>query len=547
MQLFSDTIQDRNGNVIPGATVTVTDYPSGTTSTTYATNAPGSSTNPITADNNGQYSFYAIDGSYTITTSKSGITTSTKVISLRDDNTLINVLGYGAVADGGVGSGTDNSAAFTAAFAAGNTVIVPPGSYSLKDVTIPTGKTLLAYGAYFYDRSGASYVFKLTGYSAKLVGAYISSATNCSVGAVVVDNGRGCEIASTRIVSATSGIVLKATTAATGCVRTQMVDVYVDTFTGVGLDIQANVSEVNAVNVYLDAGTISGGGALIPHTGTTGVKLTGTGSVVAFGGHRFSSVTAINCESGWYFADSTLTTLTGCIADGCSGVGVSLTGTTNYIDFGDMFVGSTGRAVQCSQTSNKNTFTGLRTSLTGVIPSWGGTTFYTSGGFGVGTAYDMALLNTSAATIDADSWWGDKSISVASGATLNVLGGARIDYCSLAAVPAATTTYLGQNGDSTTETVVQFTAPYAGTMFTMYNLCGSAPGAAQTFTYTLRKAGADQSLVGTISGAGVFVSTITGGPVSFSKGDSITLKLVTSAGAASAVHRGYLQLLASNN
>lgn len=146
MQQYSDTIQDRNGNVIPGATVTVTDYPSGTTSTTYATNAPGSSTNPITADSNGQYSFYAIDGSYTITTSKSGITTSTKVISLRDDNTLINVMGYGAAGDGT----TDDTAAIQAALTAGagGAVFIPEGNYKITGtITIPPSTTLKGVGA----------------------------------------------------------------------------------------------------------------------------------------------------------------------------------------------------------------------------------------------------------------------------------------------------------------------------------------------------------------------------------------------------------------
>lgn len=98
MQQYSDTIQDRQGNVIGAATVTVTNYPSGTTATTYATNAIGSNTNPITADNNGQYSFYATDGSYTVTTSKSGITTSSKVITLLDNSSPLCSTGFASLA-----------------------------------------------------------------------------------------------------------------------------------------------------------------------------------------------------------------------------------------------------------------------------------------------------------------------------------------------------------------------------------------------------------------------------------------------------------------
>ena len=100
MQKYSDVIQDRNGNVIGAATITVTDYPSGTTSTTYATDAIGSNTNPITANSNGEFSFYAKDGSYTLTVSKSGITQATKIITLRDNDDVVSVKGFGAVGDG---------------------------------------------------------------------------------------------------------------------------------------------------------------------------------------------------------------------------------------------------------------------------------------------------------------------------------------------------------------------------------------------------------------------------------------------------------------
>ncbi len=146
MQQYSDTIQDRQGNVIGAATVTVTNYPSGTTATTYATNAIGSSTNPITADNNGQYSFYAVDGSYTVTTSKSGITTSSKVITLSDTSIFVSVKGYGAAGDGTTDDTTAIQAALTAG--AGGAVLVPEGNYKITGtITIPPSTTLKGVGA----------------------------------------------------------------------------------------------------------------------------------------------------------------------------------------------------------------------------------------------------------------------------------------------------------------------------------------------------------------------------------------------------------------
>lgn len=82
MQLYQDTIQDRNGNVISSAVVTITDYPGGASSTVYATDAVGANINPITANSDGQYEFYAVQGYYTLTYTKSGITTESKVINL---------------------------------------------------------------------------------------------------------------------------------------------------------------------------------------------------------------------------------------------------------------------------------------------------------------------------------------------------------------------------------------------------------------------------------------------------------------------------------
>jgi hypothetical protein len=75
---YTDVVLDRSGNVVPGATVTVTNYPSGTSATVYSANVVGANANPLTTDTNGRFTFYAPNGRYTFTVSKTGITTATQ-------------------------------------------------------------------------------------------------------------------------------------------------------------------------------------------------------------------------------------------------------------------------------------------------------------------------------------------------------------------------------------------------------------------------------------------------------------------------------------
>ena len=59
-----------------------------------------------------------------------------------------NVLDYGAVADWNGTTGTDNSAAFIAAFNSGNSVYIPKGQYMISStVTIQSQQGIKIFGA----------------------------------------------------------------------------------------------------------------------------------------------------------------------------------------------------------------------------------------------------------------------------------------------------------------------------------------------------------------------------------------------------------------
>lgn len=146
MKQYSDVVLDRNGNVVVGATVTVKDSPSGTTSTVYASNDPASgNVNPLTTDQNGRFSFYAKDGAYTVSVAKTGIvTTSSPAFTLKDDTgELIDVKGYGAVGDGVA----NDTSAIQAALTAGS-IYLPPGTYKINAaLTVPDGQVRHIVGA----------------------------------------------------------------------------------------------------------------------------------------------------------------------------------------------------------------------------------------------------------------------------------------------------------------------------------------------------------------------------------------------------------------
>lgn len=77
MEKYRNNVVDRNGNVLPGASVLVKTYPAGTTATIYSDNGVTSVNNPLTTDAYGQFAFYAADGRYSLTISGSNITTYT--------------------------------------------------------------------------------------------------------------------------------------------------------------------------------------------------------------------------------------------------------------------------------------------------------------------------------------------------------------------------------------------------------------------------------------------------------------------------------------
>ena len=103
-----------------------------------------------------------------------------------------------------------------------------------------------------------------------------------------------------------------------------------------------------------------------------------------------------------------------------------------------------------------------------------------------------------------------------------------------ATVAGGTTTYLGNGYNSGTETEVRWRAPCDGYVKNLYQSATGSAGAGKNFTYTVRKNGADTTVVATTAD-GVLTPDTTH-TATFSTGDYLTIKLVTDAGASSRVH-----------
>jgi len=99
MLQFFDTLTDDSGNSLLGATITVTNYPSGTLASIYSANGTAFPipTAVVSADITGQVSFYAPDGAYTLTYAY-----KSTIYKTRSPVQLLDPMGFIAQTDTGI-------------------------------------------------------------------------------------------------------------------------------------------------------------------------------------------------------------------------------------------------------------------------------------------------------------------------------------------------------------------------------------------------------------------------------------------------------------
>jgi hypothetical protein len=140
MQRYFDVVQNRQGTAVVGATVTVYDS-NGNLATLYSNNSNAATSNPVYTNADGEYAFYAANGTYTIQIAATGYAGETKPgVVLFDplDAGIVSVKDFGARGDGV----TDDTAAIQAAITAcaNKTLSFPSGNYKVTatiNVNIP--------------------------------------------------------------------------------------------------------------------------------------------------------------------------------------------------------------------------------------------------------------------------------------------------------------------------------------------------------------------------------------------------------------------------
>jgi len=80
MQSHKNSALDRNGNVLSGATITVTKVSDGSVAILYSDNGTTTITLPLTSDADGEFQFWADDDRYNVTTTYSGSTDTYELI-----------------------------------------------------------------------------------------------------------------------------------------------------------------------------------------------------------------------------------------------------------------------------------------------------------------------------------------------------------------------------------------------------------------------------------------------------------------------------------
>lgn len=206
MQRYFSNITGTNGSAVSGASITVRNA-AGALATIYTDDGVNPAANPLTADVNGFFAFYAANGVYTLTVTGTGIATQTITgvqlldVDGSDGSASVGFIqsGTGAVARtmqdkgrevlsvldfGASPANADNASAFAlaaAALSSGATLYFPPGNYSY------SGGLSFSLPVTLRGENGAILNYTGTGKAVTLGPTNITAIGSADYGSYVVD------------------------------------------------------------------------------------------------------------------------------------------------------------------------------------------------------------------------------------------------------------------------------------------------------------------------------------------------------------------------
>jgi hypothetical protein len=457
--------------------------------------------------------------------SGAGAVTRTIQNKLRDN---VSVEDFGAVGDGT----TDDSAAFVAAFAAARTVYCDGSkTYLIKNVTIGTHETLYCNGAIFKTAPGALFGFKVTGFRPALFDGYFTDndyeiPNDLDHGFVFVTDTRFPVVQNCQFVNHSVGLLIDGT--GNEVAQGTFTALRFTNFQARGVLMKQNVNTCTFSDIRCYSGIDITQGR--PKTGAIGLQIVSTGSTAAYGGHLLNMIDCEESQYGIQLTDCNLITLQNCIGDSVSNAAFQVTGSSNYIKFVDCFAGTCLYGFEITGTATNTVIANCTSVLAGVVPPWwiGPTAFYDAG-----TARDIRVLNTAQVSI-GELYSDDYDLFYEATTTLTFVNSDTLFSGTNATIGSARTEYLTPIGNFSTESPA-WVMPKKGIIYGMITENGTAPGAGESFTYTIRKDGASTGSAVTVTGSSFSGSTTQ--PETFSAGDSITVALVTSAAANAGTHR----------
>jgi hypothetical protein len=459
---------------------------------------------------------------------------------------IANVQDFGADPTGVA----DSSAAFTAALAANHTVNVPFGIYKLKNVDLGDHNTIYFNGSIIQLASGANYGFKLTGYLPALYegvfqdnNSYLPN--DLAHGFIRVDAATGPTIQNCNFTNQIIPIYIGGTTSETkGGIFSNL---RLDTFESRGILVGKNVNTCTFSNIrgYCGYSRPVPPNKGMPKDDVIGYQQISTGSTIPFGGHMITNVDMEGMGVAFQFTDTNLTNLINCYGDSVSKSAFQCSGTSDYITFIGCFAGTCRIGFDITSSSTNIYMDGIQTALVGVIPSWASypTDFYVPIG---SSTFGIAISSTASALVGSwkcdgtpyatatSGWVAGALLYVESTATVNFDSYDLLYSGSATGVAPATTSFFTANGISSYEAPT-FIAPKDGLIFGYSVQVTNAPGAGQSYTYTTRVNFADYGASSTISDTSTDVTNT--GIATFKANNNLALKIVTSSGATTQLHR----------